>query len=484
MKTTVLAGHSGNLLIVLAIGLLTSCSENNGKVDESRASAEARLEAAIADFLEQRPLPSLSVAVMADGQTVLKRAYGLADVDSETQASVHTLYPIGSIEKQFTAAAVMRLAENGKLQVDDPITNYLPRLFTGGETVTIAQMLHQVSGLQDFSTLPDSSEIMDSGPGPWGAVPDVAVGSGFQSREDIGVFAGQPLYFRPGERFSYSQPNYDLLCYVIAEMSGQTYYEAIAELAATAGLESFHAAWTPRPSGSAGDVATGYIMAEAKLEVEWEPNIGSAWTTAEDLAKWSSHLESGRVISNSSYQQMTSAASLNDGGTWPYGYGLELQSFDGRRKYMHTGRVSGFYAVLARYPDEDLSIALMTNLGGASEIAFELEPRIARLLLDLESPVALDIPLSPEEQSRFTGVYDAGAFVFEVIPDGNRIVLLMLSAEQGGGETYSRTALYYQGAGQFVSPGGPEWNAVRFSGNDGPAQELAIGHFAQAIRRQ
>ncbi len=468
---------------MFAVSLLIGCAPAIAQSTESQRQAEERLETAIQEFLEQHRLPSLSVAVVAEGRTVLRRAYGFSDTASQTEATPNTLYPIGSIEKQFTAAALMLLAEQGKLTIDDPITEYLPRLFTDDQTITIAQMLHQVSGLQDFITLPDPSELPDARNESWSPVPDIEVGQGFQSHEIISVFDGQPLYFRPGERFSYSQPNYDLLCYVIAHLSGQTYYESIANLAAKAGLGSFHAEWVPRPSNEEKDVATGYIESDNGFEVAWEPNLGSAWTTAEDLAKWSLSLDTGRVVSADSYRQMTSPARLNDGRTWPYGYGLELQTFEGTQKHVHTGRTVGYYAVVARYPDNDISIALMTNLGGASDIAFVLEPKIARALIGVDRAERLDIPLTPEDQARFIGTYDAGAFLFEVVANGTRLDLLMRFSGDPSGDVYDRTTLYYQGSGRFAAPGGPEWNDVAFSNNAGPADEVAVGQFAQAVRR-
>jgi hypothetical protein len=156
----------------------------------------------------------------------------------------------------------------------------------------------------------------------------------------------------------------------------------------------------------------------------------------------------------------------------------------GRRKLMHTGRVLGFYAVLARYPDDDLTIAMMTNLGQASRIAYHLEPRIARVILGLDEPEIRDQPLDAREMARFVGSYDAGAFRFDVVPEGNRVALIMrLASDDEERDVYDRRTLLFQGGSAFVADGAPEWRDVFFRPDSGPATEIALGSFAQGVRR-
>ncbi len=438
------------------------------------------LDAELSQFLDDQQLPGLSVAVYVGEEPVLVRGYGFANVENETPVTAETMFAIGSVEKQFTAAAVLLLVEEGWIGLDDPITDYVPRLDAGGQEVTIAQMLHQISGLQDHSTLPPYDPSTNPDSAAWGPVSDQAVGAGFDSTLDIGAFLGQPLYYVPGERFSYSNPNYDILCYVIAHLTGETYYETTARIAELAGIEAFHSEWTPRPDPDRADVAHGYAAIDDGYETVWEENLYSAWTTADGLARWGYALESGEVVSSASYESMATAATLNDGRMWPYGFGLELSPPHERSRTTHTGRVPGFYTVLTRYPDDDLTIAIFTNLGGASAIAQELEPRLARLVLGLEEPEILDIPLSEEELSALAGTYDAGAFWFEAIPEGERIALRMRTRGDEDVFEYDRRLLYNQGGGRFIAIDAPEWREVVFSGE--PAEEIAIGSFAQAVR--
>jgi CubicO group peptidase (beta-lactamase class C family) len=471
------------LLLALAVA---GCGSPRGALPGRADGAGQEIDAEIRRFLDERSLPGLSVAILRGSEAALVAGYGWADVERRHAVTARTLFPIGSVEKQFTAAAILRLVERGRLRLDDPITRFIPRLDTAGATITIADMLHQVSGLQEASTLAArrrQGPAPDPAPGEWGPVPAASVGEGFDSA-DIGAFQGQPLYFPPGQRFSYSQPNYDLLCYVIAERTGTTYYQAIAEVARAAGLARFHAAWQPRPASDDPDVAHGYRRDGEGFEEVWEPNLGSAWTTALDLARWGRALERGKVVSRASYERMTSPARLNDGRRWPYGFGIGLLPFEGHTRRRHTGRVLGFYAVLSRYPEADVTIAMLTNLGGASAIAYELEPRIAARLLGVELPPVRDLPLSPAEQRRYVGTYDGGAFWFDVVAAGERIAVVLRDPDYvADGDLHLRSDLYYQGHDAFVARDGAEWSHVRFSGGPGPAAEMALGNFAQAVRR-
>jgi len=440
-------------------------------------------------FREARKLPGLSVAVLKGSEVVFAEGYGWADVERQWPVTPKTIFPIGSIEKQFTAAAVMRLAERSRLDLEDPITKYLTRLDTDGHTITIEEMLHQISGLQGLNTLAARGNRAAAPIVPaqqWGPVPDLDVGVGFDSNEDIRPFKGQSLYYPPRQRWSYSQPNYDLLCYVIAGLTGRTYYEAIGELAADAGLAAFHSDWTPRPSDDDPNVAHGYRAAPAGFEEVWEPNLGSAWTTAADLARWSWALEKGLVVSPESYARMTSPARLSDGRSWPYGFGFWLSTFKGRRKLMHTGVVLGFYAGVARYPEEDLTIAIMTNLERAW-IMEGLETHIARMIFGVEEPEILRLPISGEQRARYVGAYDAGALWFEIVPEGEGIAVIMRETDgAGGGAVIFRNSLLFQGGGEFLSDGNPDWLRVVFDTGSGPAQEVMVlwdGVPSQAVRR-
>jgi CubicO group peptidase (beta-lactamase class C family) len=466
-------------LCVLLVGLLNAC-----KPAEEPPNIGARdpvwrdVDAEIARFREARGLPGISVAVLKGPEVVFAEGYGWADLEGQTPVTPETMFPIGSIEKQFTAAAVMRLVEQGKLSLDDAITDHLPDLDTGGQVVTIRDMLHQVSGLWDNDEPVVVSE-QNAGVSPETA--SIRAGEGFDPAGYVASFRGVPLYYPPRERWSYSQANYDLMSLVIAKVRAKTYYEAVGELASAAGMKAFHPDWVPRPSADDPNIASGYLRRGEDIELAWEPNLGSAWTTAPDLARWSRALEVGAVVSTDSYAQMTTPAKLIDGRSWPYGFGLGLLRFEGRPKIVHGGSVLGFFAVLSRYPEDDISIALMTNLGRAVYLNV-LEKRIARMLVGVEQPRFDEVVLPEQEKARYLGYYESGPAGFDVVPESQGIALRINHPQcaNDAGTTCFQFRLRYLGSGVFVSADDPDWLEVSFQQSGGFAREMTVGWPTQA----
>jgi D-alanyl-D-alanine carboxypeptidase len=432
-------------------------------------------------FFMEHGLPAVSVAVLQNGEVAYQRAFGWANREARHPVTVTTLFPIGSIEKEFTAAAVMRLVEDGSLSLDDVITEYLPGLYTGGHDVTIRQMLHMTSGLQEGNTL--GSAVRDPDAGSQAAIPDqtaaIRAGRGFEPAAAVAEFHGEPLYFPPGERWSYSQPNYDLMSLVIAKLSGKTYYEVTAQLARAAGMQRFHGEWTPPPPSDDPMVAHGYVAEGDSIVPVWEQNTGAAWTTATDLARWAHALHHGRVVSPQSYTAMRTPARLRDGRDWPYGLGLMLTDFEGRTRIMHTGRTMGHYSVLAFYTDEDIAIAVQVNLGRAPFVQ-NLERRIARIVLDIDPPAIPAQAAALSDVSAYVGSYDAGAFWFDVTREGPG---LLLTARDPGyvrePRTYWQVKLEHRADGRFIAIEQPDWLQVDFDLDRTPV-ELHVTWPAQA----
>ncbi len=441
----------------------------------------------------ERGLPGLSVAVARGSEVVFARGYGWADREREIAVTPETMFPIGSIEKEFTAAAVLRIAEQGGLSLDDAVTKYLPDLDTAGRGVTIRNMLQQVSGLQETNTAEawrsrKADSTVRRGPSRSRNAETISAGAGFDADEEIAQFQGVPLYHPPGERWTYSQPNYDLMCLVIASVTGKSYYEATADLAAAAGIP-FYPDWTPPPSPDEHDVAVGYAQAADGPRPVRENNVGSAWTTAVGLVRWAHALASGGVVSPSSYAAMTTPVRLNDGRQWFYGMGLVLNTFEGHRMIEHTGNVSGFTSVLTHYPDDDLTIAVMTNLG-YTLAASAIKQKLSRRLLGIREPGWLDLPVGPEDRTRFAGVYDAGGFWFEITDDGGGLSFRMREPDDvDAPAVYFTTPLLYQGHGHFVGATEPDVIQVWLEQPGAPAGEIAAtiagsGWRAQAVRRR
>ena len=455
------------LMIVTAVGLATACAAE-GDVWE-------RIDRELVRSLASENLPGFSVAVVQDGAVIFAKGYGWANVEKQVPVTPQTVFPIGSIEKEMTAAAVLRLSEADRLSLDASVATFLPDLDTEGYDVTIRQMLQQVSGLRGFDAAErwrrenglaavDGAKLAPNAAG-------LDAGDGFDAADMVGLFNGVPLYHPPGERWIYSQPNFDLMCLVIAAASGRTYYQEMADVLEQAGV-AYHPDWTPPPDRAHPTTAQGYESADSGLEPYWEENFGSGWMSATGLAVWGQALAAGNVISPESYQLMTTPARLSDGRSWPYGMGVGLSSYAGNAMVEHTGNVGGFTSSLTYYPGRDLSLAVVANLGYTLSVV-AIKQRLSRMLLGIPEPVWKDVPVGERDRDRFVGRYDAGTFGFEVLETESGLAFTFGAPFDGEDPpVYVASELMYQGGGYFVGAAEPEAIWVWFDRDGAPPGEI------------
>ena len=318
-----------------------------------------KIDKAAADALARTGVPSASVAIVKDGKIAYLKAYGDAQLQPRRPADPKMRYSIGSISKQFTAAALLMLQEQGKVSLDDHVDKYIPGLTRANE-VTIRQLLSHTSGYQDYWP---QDYVMPNMLKP------------VTAQQIMDTWAKKPLDFDPGTKWQYSNTNY-----VIAG--------AIAEKVAGIPLWQFLEQRVFKPLGmrSAYDIdrakletpdATGYIRF-ALGPLHQAPDIGPGWLfaageiamTAEDLAKWDISIIDQKVLKPSSYTQMSTDTLLKNGLSTRYGLGVFLASNNGRRVLSHGGEVSGFTAENTVFPDDRTAIVVLTNqdAAGASDV--------------------------------------------------------------------------------------------------------------------
>ncbi len=329
-----------------------------------------RIEGLVAGALERPGAVGLSVAVAIGDELVLAGGYGIAEVEHDVPANVDTMFRIGSVTKQFTAAAIMRSVEKGDVELDQLITEYLPDFPTQGQEVTVLHLLTHTSGIKSYTGLGRE----------WQRVVSLEL----DHQELLALFQDEPFDFAPGERFLYNNSGYYLLGMILEEVSEKSYADLVqTELVQRLGLKRTR-------YGSNTDLiknrAQGYQMADGELANDAligmsQPGAaGALLSTAQDLVRWQQALVSGKVVSPDSYQLMTTPFMLNDGSETKYGFGLGLGVMDGHPVVQHGGGIFGFNSMLAYYPEEELSVAVISN----SE-AFPsggLAARIARAALE------------------------------------------------------------------------------------------------------
>jgi CubicO group peptidase (beta-lactamase class C family) len=328
------------------------------------ATETAAVDKLVTSTLAETGVPSAEIAIVRDGKIVLDKAYGKA---SETlQANPKLPYQIASNSKQFTAMALLMLEDEGKLDLDDPVSKYLPGI-SGGDRIKLRQLLSHTSGLQDFWPQDFSFAAMAKPTTPQGIVDR---------------WARKPLDFQPGDQWQYSNTGYVVAGMIAEKVSGQpllTYLtnRVFKPLGMTSVIDQDKAVGAAFPSGY-GRFALGPVRTVTVPGAGWLYAAGELSMTAGDLAKWDVARIDRTLVPAEDWAEQETPVALNDGKSTGYGLGVFVRDSGGRKAITHTGEAVGFLSSNAVYPDDRAAIVVLTNSwsgAAAARIAREL-PKI------------------------------------------------------------------------------------------------------------
>jgi CubicO group peptidase (beta-lactamase class C family) len=343
------------LATLLAAGLLQAQT-----VDTIGSAQRARIDRTAVGVMEQRGMPSASIAVVEGGKLVYTHAYGNAHLDPSEAATPAMRYSIGSVSKQFTAAAILLLQEQGKVSLDDAVGKYVPGL-TRGDEVTIRQILSHISGYQDYW------------PEDYLMTPMMKPAT---AQQILDAWAKKPLDFEPGTQWQYSNTNYVIAGLIVEKVSGEKLMDFLVEhIFRPLGMKSV---WDSNETKLTSADATPYVRA-ALGPLRVAPKEGRGWMfaagelamTPHDLALWDESLIAQSILKPESYRAMFTEIKLKDGKSTHYGLGVFLSDENGHRAIEHSGEVTGFVSDNVVLPDDGVAVAVLTNhmAGGASQIA-------------------------------------------------------------------------------------------------------------------
>jgi CubicO group peptidase (beta-lactamase class C family) len=310
-------------------------------VAAARQAAQAAMNAGV---------PAVQIAVSERGQIIYSEAFGVTDKTTATAATPRSVLRIASITKQFTAAAILRLAERGALILDDPVEKYVPEFDPRGAKITLRHLLNHTSGL----------------PRDWYAPtpPFPPIAAMVTREQSIKSLNAQALIFTPGSKWSYSNAAYLLLGYAIESITGRPFAEFFqSEFALPLGLIDTGVCGTsnlPLPDGYAFLDATTMIKIPS-VHTSGMVSSGALCSTASDLARWAHLLASGQAILPDSYVTMTTPARLNNNALISYGLGVGVQYQLGHPAVLHDGAVNGFQSFLIHFSDKDIAVAVIVN---------------------------------------------------------------------------------------------------------------------------
>lgn len=357
------------LLLVATAHTITTAQQRV----ELSPELKAKIDKLAVDTLAKSGVPSASLAIVRDGQVVYLKAYG--DARPKTAATPEMRYSIGSISKQFTAAAILLLQEQGKLSLDDKVAKFIPDLTRANE-VSIRQLLSHTSGYQDFWP---QDYVM-----PMMLQP-------VRAQKIMDGWARKPLDFEPGTKWQYSNTNYVIAGVIIEKASGKPLLEFMQEKIFTPlGMKTV--ASMDITKASAGDplgylrYGLGPLRPAPKEGKGWLFAAGELAMTAEDLAKWDVAIMDQKLLKPASYRELEREVQLSNGLGTHYGLGVNVASEAGHRALSHGGEVSGFTAENVVFPDERIAVAVLTNqdaVSASGDIAHAIVP----LLFETSDPL-------------------------------------------------------------------------------------------------
>jgi CubicO group peptidase (beta-lactamase class C family) len=316
-----------------------------------------KLDAAITAEMQRQKVPGLALAVVHKGEVLIAKGYGQANVEHAVPVTTDTIFQSGSVGKQFTAAVVMLLVEDGKLSLDDPINRFFPDAPQLWQGITVRHLLTHTSGIPEYED--ETFDLQKN-----------------YTEEELARFAmGLKLEFKPGSRWNYSNTGYALLGFIIRKASGQFYGDLLKDrVFSPCGMK------TARVISDEDIVphrAAGYQLVKGELKNQaWvSPSLnqtadGALYLSIKDFLAWDRALRAGAVLKPESWRQAYTPVRLSSGRTYPYGFGWFVDEDLGQLRIHHGGAWQGFKAYISRYLGDDLTILVLMNLADANPETF------------------------------------------------------------------------------------------------------------------
>ena len=385
--------------LLLTVALLSPLATSQPAT--TQAGTASNLERQVDRVFERwtTSTPGCAVAVSVDGKPALAKAYGMADLEHDVPNTPDTIFEAGSVAKQFTAAAVLLLARDGKLSLGDPARKYLPELPDYGSPLTIRHMLNHTSGLRDWGSV--------AGIAGWPRTTRV-----YTHSHVLDIVARQrSLNFTPGTRWSYSNTGYNLAAIIVSRVSGMTFAEFTRQrifeplgMTRTSWRDDYGRIVKNRAMSYSGD---GNVY-RTVMPFENVHGNGGLLTTVGDLLKWNQNFVAQTIGDQAFVTEQERAGRFNDGRAHGYALGLQVGTYKGLREISHGGATAGYRAYLSHYPDAKTAVALLCN--AASVVPETYANAVADLVLagrlkEATGPSA--VQLEPKVLAALVGTYRA-----------------------------------------------------------------------------
>jgi D-alanyl-D-alanine carboxypeptidase len=421
--------------LAFTVFLSLACSFSAAATLDQRSDSavSAEIDRVLADKFHS-DAPGAAVLAIKDGRILLRKGYGLADLELGVPIDPTHVFRIGSMTKQFTAVAILQLVEAGKIRLDDEITTYVPDYPLGGNRVTLSQLLTHTAGIPSIESQPEWLKTWRQ---------DMTVTQLLAFTKD------KPLDFAPGTDWKYSNSGYFLLGAVIEKSSRQSYADYIqTHIFTPAGMTSSSYGGEKRviPQRIPGYSRDGTGWANAPYISMTQPfSAGALLSNVDDLWKWEQALSAGKLVSPALLAKAYTQVELPDGRTTNYGFGWQLGALGKRRTVEHGGGIQGFSSYELRIPDANFYVAILCNTDSAPASLKTVAASIARLALGEPERAAAPNPIPEPVLQDYVGVYRVNATATLAITVENG----KLVGKLGGGQRPLATTA----SDEFSTPG-------------------------------
>ncbi len=459
-----------HLLLALLTSLLffTSSSASSNELDGDQKTA---IEELMQQTLETTHFPSAVIQIDKGGKTIYEKALGIADLEHNIPATMNTAYGIGSITKSFTGLAAIQLAYAGKLDLDKPVSEYLPDYEGPGSITTIRQLLSHTSGIPNYTSPAE--------------IPGIQEGlkrTAYSRQQMVDFFDSLPLNFEPGSKWNYTNSGYYLLGLVIEAVSGMDYYDYLQAnifdpLEMTRTYFGDDSQIIPGRARGYGLDSNGYVNAPT-----WSYLVpfsaGSLVSTADDLVKYRRGVFHSEHFPPALREMLLQTTTMTGGELNYYTNGLIISDFYGRKKISHAGSIWGYTSNHAYYPEEDITIIILVNRQAEAPALPSTEAKIARVIFGIPQPEIKDLVQSEDILQRYAGNYGLHPYIlgqdtYGFIANEGKLFIRFGGTDAEG----PMIPLLAQGDGLFRAIFDDEWT---FQFNYKPGEDKAdslVSHF-------
>ncbi|HGJ66829.1 TPA: DUF3471 domain-containing protein [bacterium] len=365
--------------------------------------------------------PGASVLVAKDGKIIYQKGFGYADIGNKVPFTIETKSRIGSITKQFTASAILKLQEEGKLSVNDKLSKFIPD-FPRGDEVTVHQLLTHISGIQSYTSKPDfMNKVLYE----------------VKPEELIEYFKNDPYNFNPGEKWMYNNSGYFLLGYIVEKISAmsfddylkKTFFEPLGMK--NTGIHKSREILENEAYGYSYE--NGKFQKATNWDMSWAGGAGALYSTVGDLYLWNEAVFNGKVLNEESLKSAFTPVKLND-GTEPkelgggYGYGWVVMEHRGLKTILHGGGLNGFNSDLTRYSDISATVVVLQNCldpapgMAASQLSSQIQEIFFWEQMRPQESVKVDKTVSANKYDDYVGMYDYGGAIMKIRRDGEHLL--------------------------------------------------------------